>query len=137
MRNILLDTGALVALLDKSERNHSRCVEFFRNARCQFLTTEAVLTESLYLLSSAFRYQKACLDFIIGGGVILVPASTDSIARSLFLMERYQDTPMDFADATLVVLGEEIDTNEIFTLDRKGFLVYRLKGRKTFRVYPE
>ena len=44
---------------------------------------------------------------------------------------------MDFADATLVVLGEEIDTNEIFSLDRRGFLVYRLKGRKSFRIYPD
>ena len=43
---------------------------------------------------------------------------------------------MDFADATLVVLGEELETDWVFTLDRRGFSAYRLGQRKTFQNYP-
>jgi hypothetical protein len=51
-------------------------------------------------------------------------------------MERYQDVPMDYADGTLVALGEETDTDQVFTLDRRGFSTYRLRGKKAFRVVP-
>lgn len=43
---------------------------------------------------------------------------------------------MDFADATLVVLAEEADIDEVFTLDIKGFQAYRIHGRKSFKIWP-
>jgi hypothetical protein len=52
-------------------------------------------------------------------------------------MEKYVDIPMDFADATLVVLAEEIGTDEIFTPDKRGFNAYRLGGRKRFKIWPK
>ncbi len=51
-------------------------------------------------------------------------------------MEKYHDLPMDYADATLVALAEESETDHVFTLDRKGFSTYRLRGRKAFRLVP-
>ena len=50
-------------------------------------------------------------------------------------MEKYADRPMDFADATLVVLAEDLDTDLVFTVDN-DFNVYRIRGRKRFRVAP-
>jgi predicted nucleic acid-binding protein len=44
---------------------------------------------------------------------------------------------MDFADATLVVLAEEIGISEIFTLDLRGFGTYRILSKKTFKILPE
>ncbi len=52
------------------------------------------------------------------------------------LEERYRNVPMDFADATLVVLGEELETEWVFTLDRRGFSTYRLGRRKAFQINP-
>ena len=52
-------------------------------------------------------------------------------------MERYRNVPMDFADATLVTLAEEIDGNTVFTLERRGFETYRIRSRKTFRIVPQ
>ena len=52
-------------------------------------------------------------------------------------MDRYEDLPMDFADATLVVLAEELDTRDVLTTDRRDFGVYRINGSKTFRILPE
>lgn len=137
MRNILLDTGAFVALLDKSEKNHERCVMFFREFKDKLLTTEPVLTEAIYLLGPSIKAQKACIEFILKGGAILVPQSIESLSRAIALMERYKDIPMDFADATLVSLAEETGIDEVFTLDRRGFSAYRIHGKKLFKVWPE
>jgi len=42
---------------------------------------------------------------------------------------------MDFADATLVVLAEELNTDRLFTVDQ-DFHIYRIRGRKTFQLFP-
>jgi len=136
MRNLLFDTGPFVALLDASEKNHERCVEFFEEFRGQLFTTEPVLTEVLYLLGPSIKSQKAGIEFILKGGAILVPQSTSSLKRGFELMEKYKDVPMDFADSTLVALGEEMEITEIFTLDVKGFSTYRMHGKKAFRLWP-
>jgi predicted nucleic acid-binding protein len=136
VRRLILDTGGLVSLLDRSERRHAACVEFFSSYRGDVLTTEPVLTEAMYLLGELPRASKACLDFILRGGAVLVPQSPASLRRAALLMETYADTPMDFADATLVALAEETDTDEVFTLDRRGFGTYRLNGKRGFRIHP-
>jgi hypothetical protein len=51
-------------------------------------------------------------------------------------MRQYADLPMDYADATLVVLAEELDTNLAFTTDRRNFTVYRIRGRRRFQIVP-
>ena len=67
--------------------------------------------------------------------MILIPSTEVSLRRCLALIEKYSDLPMDFADATLVVLAEELDADRIFTVDR-DFHVYRIYGRKRFRLFP-
>ena len=136
MLRVLLDTGAFVALLDRSERNHKQCVEFFKDFEGQLLTTEPVLTETIYLLGPSAKAQKVSIEFILKGGAVLVPQSLESLSRVMVLMEKYSDIPMDFADATLVVLAEETGIREVFTLDRRGFSVYRIHGRKHFKIWP-
>ena len=73
MSEMLLDTGPLVALLDRSERNHHRCLTFFREFRGRLVTTEPVLTEAVYLLGPSFYLQKPVLEFFLQGGAELVP----------------------------------------------------------------
>jgi len=136
MRKILLDTGAFVALLDKSEGKHVHCTEFFKTFSGEIFTTEPVLTETLYLLGPSLKAEKACMNFILQGGATLVPQSHESLSRAIILMEKYKDIPMDFADATLVTLAEEADVEEIFTLDMRGFQAYRIHGRKSFKIRP-
>jgi len=137
MTDMLLDTGPFVAFLDRSERNHKRCLAFMREFKGHLLTTEAVLTEVVYLLGPLFTNQKPALDFIMLGGAELVPLSPALLKRSAALMEKYADSPMDFADATLVALAEERGITSIVTLDRTDFSVYRINSRKGFTMYPE
>ena len=137
MSDMLLDTGPLVAFLDRSERNHERCLAFIRGFKGRLITTEAVLTEVVYLLGPSFTNQKPALDFIMLGGAELIPLSPLLLKRSAALMAKYTDSPMDFADATLVALAEERGITDIVTLDRKDFSVYRIGSRKGFTLYPE
>lgn len=137
MYKILLDTGAFVALLDKSEEKHSRCAEFFSSFKGEIYTTEPVLTETLYLLGPSLEAEKACVNFILQGGALLVPQSRESLSCAIALMGKYKDIPMDFADATLVSLAEDTGIQEVFTLDIKGFQAYRIHGKKSFKIWPE
>lgn len=133
---LLLDTGAFVALVDRSEKRHADCVAALDAWRGAVVTTEAVLTETLYLLGPEWRPQKLCLEFFARGAFLLAPSSQASLKRVAILMERYRNVPMGFADATLVALGEELQTDAVFTLDHGGFSAYRVNRRKAFRLVP-
>jgi len=106
---LLLDTSAVVGLLDRSQNIHKACAAFYRSWQGRVVTTEAVLTESTHLLSEVRGGIAACIDFIVKGGVVLVPSTELSLLRCRSLIEKYADLPIDFADATLVVLAEGIE----------------------------
>lgn len=133
---LLLDTGALVSLLDRSQTHHRRYTELFSSWRGAVLSTEAVLTEATHLLGRTPRGRELCLEFFLAGGATLVPASLSSLRRCRILMEKYADQPMDYADATLVMLAEELGTDLIFTTDRRDFEVYRIGRDRPFRILP-
>ncbi len=133
---LLLDTGALVSLLDRSQTRHAAFAEFFGRWDRPVVSTEAVLTEASHLLAGLRGGREACVDFFLSGGALLVPATTASLRRCRALVSQYADLPMDYADATLVVLAEELDTHLVFTTDRRDFGVYRVKGRRRFEVLP-
>jgi predicted nucleic acid-binding protein len=133
---LLLDTGALVSLLDRSQKSHGACRDVFDAWTAPIVSTEAVLTEATHLLGRVAGGRRACLDFFLSGAAVLVPSTPASLHRSRALLGQYADLPMDFADATLVVLAEELGTNLIFTTDRRDFGVYRIGKRKRFRILP-
>jgi predicted nucleic acid-binding protein len=132
---VLLDTGALVGLLDRSQSVHQECVDFFQHCSSAIVSTEAVLAEAAHLLSDVRGGRIACIDFFLKGGAVLVPSTEISLKRCRDLIEKYTDLPMDLADATLVVLAEELNANTVFTFD-KDFRVYRIHGRRAFDIVP-
>ncbi len=134
--SLLLDTGGLVTLLDRSQRDHAAFVEFFERWQGAVVSTEAVLTEASHLLGRVPGGRRVCLDFVLAGGVTLIPSSRATLEGCRALVERYADVPMDFADATLVVLAEDLGTNLILTTDRKDFSIYRIGGRRGFELVP-
>jgi len=133
---LLLDTGALVSLLDRSQKRHEAFASFFGEWDRPVVSTEAVLTEATHLLGSLKGGRQACVDFFLSGGAVLVPATKASLRRSRDLVDQYSDLPMDYADATLVVLAEELGSNLVFTTDRRDFAVYRIRGRRRFEILP-
>lgn len=134
--NGILDTGPWVALIDKSESRHRDCVRWLKNFRGRLYSTEAVLTEVMYLLNFSTDAQLAALDFVVRFVVEIVPADIESIRKVKNLIAKYADLPMDYADATLVYLASETGIRNIVTFDRKDFSVYRLNKSKPFIIHP-
>jgi predicted nucleic acid-binding protein len=132
----LLDTGVLVALIDRDDDSHESAVSSVGGFRGNLATTEAVLTEALHLLRRTHGGQDACLRFFLRGGATLFPASLHALSRCRELMEEYADLPADYADATIVALSEEVGTRIVFTLDRRGFSTYRDRAGKDFEIRP-
>ena len=95
-----------------------------------------MLTEASHLLGRVNGGVIACLDFFLLGGAILVPSDAATLHRARELMQKYQKLPMDYADATLVVLAEDLDTGLILTTDLRDFSTYRRHGRKEFDIRP-
>jgi hypothetical protein len=131
-----LDTGALVSLLDRKQNRHEEFARFFDTWTGPVVSSEAVLTEATHLLGKLAGGRRACIDFFLAGGALLVPSTVESLRRSRELIDSYDELPMDFADSTLVVLAEEFGTDRVFTTDQRDFSIYRIHGRKPFRVEP-
>jgi predicted nucleic acid-binding protein len=51
-------------------------------------------------------------------------------------MEKYADLPMDLADAALVRVAERDGLRTVFTIDRRDFTIYRLKGGRRLAILP-
>jgi len=132
----LFDTGPWVALIDRSESMHKKCFDWFKEFSGDLYTTEAVLTEVIYLLNFFTPAQLSALDFVLKGAINLVPSTRYSLQRVRKLMDTYSDLPMDFADATLVAIAEETGLLNICTLDKKDFGLYRLSRNRSFTIYP-
>ncbi len=132
---VILDTGPWVAFIDRKESRHRDSVEWLRQFQGEIYSTEAVLTEVLYLLNFSLKACSAAIDFVLTGAITLVPSSLDSLKRAKSLMLKYSDIPIDYADATLVSLAEDLSVNEIVTFD-SHFGIYRLPAKKAFILLP-
>jgi predicted nucleic acid-binding protein len=133
MEKILIDSGPLIALFDSSDKFHHDSVEFIKANKFPLITTIASITETLHLLDFNRNAQIDFLEWINRGGVEIYNIQNRDFHRLKELMEKYRDLPMDFADSCLVYLAEQLDINTIATIDR-DFSVYRIKGRKGFKI---
>lgn len=136
---ILTDAGPLIALIDGGEPDHDSCVTCLTRFSGPMLTTWPAFTEAMYLLGEAggWRAQEALWSLVEGGDVEIAQQESSQHRRMRTLMQKYQDRPMDLADASLVCLAEQHSVVDIFTLDRNDFLTYRIHGRRAFRIWPE
>ena len=133
---ILLDTGPIVALFDASDHYHESCVEVLKGVNEPLITTWPVLTEAFYILGFSWKAQDGLWEFIMRGGVEILPLDYKQKGRCRQLMEKYADLPMDLADGTLVVLAESKKVNKVFTLDHKDFQIYKPARIKSFTLLP-
>jgi len=134
--NALIDTGAILALLDRSDRWHQRCTNALRQLRLPLWTSEAVLTELFHLVGDNNREVRAAWKFVRSGALTIAPLKDEELPLLDALMHQYRDRPMDFADATLVRIAERASLTLILTIDHNDFETYRIQGRRRFRIVP-
>lgn len=135
MASALLDTGPIVALINTADRHHKTATAFFERYRGQLVSTEAVLTEVAYVLAPSLKHQVAALGWLqraIGAGMIHFEGIKD-LARIGSLLSKYRDLPADFADVSLVCLGQQHRIDKVVTVDERDFSVYRSYAGKRFK----
>jgi predicted nucleic acid-binding protein len=136
LARVLVDTGAVVALVNRADRHHAAAADWFASYRGSLLTTEAVITETAYVLAASRAHQRAALLWFerarVAGLLHVVPI--DDYAGLDAIIARHSRLPCDYADATLVALAEQTGVTVIATIDQRDFSMYRVQGRKRFRI---
>ena len=133
MNSVLLDTDCLVALLDRRDHSHRRCVELVPTLPPPLLTSESVIAESIYLLRHVDGAAQAILEDVRNGTYQLAHNLSARAAEVSRLMTKYADVPMDLADACLVDLATQLGTGRILTLDG-DFTIYRWGRNRPFEL---
>jgi len=135
---IIVDTGFWLALANKNDYYHDISKEYLRELstiNIKFITTCAVITETSYLLYQRVGREAQRRFFVHYQEGLFDTFEITSIhaARLNKLMDKYIDLPMDFADASLVILAEHLGHGNILSTDQRDFNTYRWKNHQPFR----
>ncbi len=71
-----------------------------------------------------------------GGLFALLPLTTDDLPRIAGVMRRYESAGLQLGDASLAHLGERENIRAMFTVDRRGFSIIRLKRNRLLNLIP-
>jgi uncharacterized protein len=128
MRRAIVDTGPVVAFLDRSEGLHAWVSEQMRQVEPPLLVCEAVLAEAMFLLAGMPEAQDALLGLLEKGALRIGLHLGEHAGTVRALCRKYRDIPMSLADACIVRMAELFDGHSVFTLD-SDFSVYRKHKR--------
>lgn len=121
----ILDTGPLVALLNKRDRFHAWAKDAFAQVQPPLWTCEPVLTEAGYLTANP----GGILDMLTEGSLRIGLDVEEQSAGIAALIAKYRKR-MDLADACIVRMSELTKRCVVMTLDRGDFSFYRRSGRE-------
>jgi predicted nucleic acid-binding protein len=131
--HLILDTGPWVALHCKGDKHHEWAKAQFARHTGSFLTCEAVVAETCFLLARAGFDPGKALALLERGVVDIGMSLGEQSAAVRGLFERYDNVPASLADACLVRMTELYDPCKILTLD-SDFHIYRRHGNKAIDV---
>ncbi len=134
--SLIVDSGFWVALGNQKDKHHGiarRALSKFD--QFIFVVTWPIVTEASHLLQGrvGFQAQMIFLENIARGGAeIFHIDETVQLDDMRVLMQKYQDLPMDLADASLVILAEALGHGRILSTDQRDFNTYRWKNHEPF-----
>ena len=98
------------------------------------MSSSAVITEAMHFVAAAPGGPRALAELVaVSAMEVFDLCQAAELREAIGLMERFADTPMDFADATLLLLAEGLGIDDVLTLDRRGFSVYRTRDNRALR----
>jgi uncharacterized protein len=135
---ILVDTSAIVALVDAADDDHQEVAHYVMNAEDVLLVPVTVLPEADYLIAErvGIRGELALLQDIVAGGFGLESVTVADVARSAELIDQYADSDIGFVDASIVAVAERLAITRILTLDRRHFGLLRPRHCAYFTLVP-
>jgi len=128
-KTIIVDSGVLVALIDKREQYHQWSTEQAQKLLPPFITCEAVISETCFLLRNVHKGKDAVLSMLEDGILQIDFSLSNEISKIKALMSKYENVPMSLADGCLVRMSELVDNSVVFTID-SDFRIYRKNGKK-------
>ena len=128
MRPAIVDTGPLVAFLDRAEQHHRWVTEQVEEVDTPLLVCEPVLAEAMYLLARFPKAQDALFGLLENGALRIAFRIEEHVPALRRLHQKYRDRPMSLADACIVRMTEIYEQHAVLTLD-SDFTVYRKHGR--------
>ena len=132
-QDIIIDTGPLVALLNRADGAHAWVLMQMQGMSPPFITCEAVLSEASYLTRN-LKGARAALMEMVGENFLRIGMTVqDHHAALLAMIRRYDSVPMSVADACIVRLAELHPASSVFTLD-SDFSIYRKNGRQVIKL---
>ncbi|MDI6600629.1 MAG: PIN domain-containing protein [Thermoanaerobacteraceae bacterium] len=132
MERSLIDAGPLIALFDKDDKYHKSIKEFLATYNGRLFTSWAVITEAMYMLDFDIRAQVDLLNWIQRDALEIPVISKLYIPKIIEVSKKYSDVPMDFADATLMVISEMESIGNIITID-SDFNISRDSQKKALK----
>jgi predicted nucleic acid-binding protein len=133
VKPVLLDTGVIVGLLDRSEKRHQACADVVQELEAPLITCEAVIAESCFLLRNLAGAPEAVIENVSAGIFQIAFQLSREAAGVKQVLRKYRDRQIDLADACLIRLADEFGTGDILTLDG-DFEIYRWGKNKAFRM---
>ncbi|MGZ8243106.1 type II toxin-antitoxin system VapC family toxin [Methylomagnum sp.] len=127
---MIVDTGFLVALYIRGDALHRPAVDYLCKFNGRLNTVPAVIVETCFFLDSLGKVE--FLKWVSRGALIIQDIPLEAHYEIAQYINKYADQEIDFADAALVWLANEIKDRSILTVDETDFLIYRLKGNKRF-----
>jgi predicted nucleic acid-binding protein len=133
VKPVLLDTGVIVGLLDRSEKRHQACADVVQELEAPLITCEAVIAESCFLLRNLAGAPEAVIENVSAGIFQIAFQLSREAVGVKQVLRKYRDRQIDLADACLIRLADEFGTGDILTLDG-DFEIYRWGKNKAFRM---
>jgi len=135
-RDVLLDAGPIVALLDARDQWHDKAVAAWPSLGRRCVTVESAIVEATHLMAKRHTDRARVLEFLISHDIPVLAPHLLIHEACVHLLRQYADLPMDYSDATLVALAGRLAIHRIFTFDRRGFAHYRPTQGRPFEVIP-
>jgi predicted nucleic acid-binding protein len=125
MKNIaLIDSGPLIALFDKSDKFHTKVLEFLKHYEGELITSWAVVTEVTHMLDFNLNVQIDFLKWVELGAVKIYDIKQNELNSMITMIQKYTNVPMDFADSSLMYIAHKENIKNIVSID-SDFDIYR------------
>ncbi len=135
MKKCLIDAGPLIALFDRDDKFHISIKDFIKRFKGRLYTSWPVITEVLHMLDYSVNTQIDFLKWVRKGALDIKQITTEDISRIIELSEKYSDIPMDFADASLIIIAESESIKEIISIDADFYIFRNIRNEYIKNIF--
>lgn len=137
---ILLDTGALYALIDRNDTNHDEAKKYYaENIKKEaFCISLPILTETWLLIDARLgnHFANKLWDSATKGVFEILDITLDDLTAALQIENKYQNVSFGLVDSTCFAICERYKIRKVFTYDRRHFSLYKPKFADSLELVP-